>query len=1057
LPEGMSSPMYVGNAIDGSEPFNALVKDLRMWQDNWAIPGSSSSDISPNPEQNRLTGLETGLSLWIPSTEMEGTPMDYARGRTIQFNAHWELAEGGFALSPSSNATALSLDLSTSSVASMSLEFWFKPSELGVEQTMLSNNTTWFFQVGADGHFEVLYISDIDGQTAYYSPFALENKWYHVAVVGEDGGTVRTYLDGEEIFSLEPDDRFALTSLYLDGGSVLSTTGASFTGYLDEIRVWTKSLNPDEIMLRRHKRLGALPGVLAYAAFDSLGVDGVAVSNLQYLKRNPQGVYENKDLTTGTTLSNESYAFIPLESTAVEEDAVLSISHNAGNDEFILEFKEDKLWKFEDQVVQVTLEQTVSDVIGNDMAAPDTWKFLFDQHPLKIDLDAWDVECFVGDAPSTTFTLFNTGLELEDYSLTDLPVWLEASPESGSLAPFGSVEITLSLADDISLGEYGADFRITGDFCSESNPMEPDFWCFGERFHVDAKVRAEEPELEVDLWNFEQSMSVVSRVYNGPYASYDDEDIVMAYVDGELRGYGRLNVNISNQLYAFVDVFFDAEEATADNGEGLPVDFHVWDASRGVTFTNAEMYHPTLLDTLEAVRVQPDAIYGEVFAPLLLKTTNRVEQEINLTPGWNWISFNVKSDSLKSIPAAFSGIPTADILEVKNQTQVAQTYNGEWALVSNADSLGLDDMFQVKMATTVPSDTVWTLHLQGPIPDRLADAQSVVKGWNALGYMAQRELSVGAALQSLWDADSVLTVNDVVKSRYDGFAMYAGGGDWFGSLTHMTPGQGYKLQLMRADAAAGDTIGVLHYPVDAMTAGYEYRAATPKPDVWPEDFQSLESSHNMVVSLDLPDYVPQTMDDVVGVFSFDEVAQAWQCVGQAYPRDFFGHRRYFVTAFGRAMETDTQLQFRWYSGFTDGAMEAREVELFAPDGMTGTMDEPLELHFRVGDGIDSEASAFENAVSATEGDLLEVYPNPMTSSFTLHYRGTEIVEQIRLEDATGKLVRLLDCSQLQRMDDGSDAVREAVCTWEVSNLNNGVYFIHLVTDQGAQRVRILKM
>ena len=1057
LPEGMSSPMYVGNAIDGSEPFNALVKDLRMWQDNWAIPGSSSSDISPNPEQNRLTGLETGLSLWIPSTEMEGTPTDFARGRTIQFNAHWELAEGGFALSPSSNATALSLDLSTSSVASMSLEFWFKPSELGVEQTMLSNNTTWFFQVGADGHFEVLYISDIDGQTAYYSPFALENKWYHVAVVGEDGGTVRTYLDGEEIFSLEPDDRFALTSLYLDGGSVLSTTGASFTGYLDEIRVWTKSLNPDEIMLRRHKRLGALPGVLAYAAFDSLGVDGVAVSNLQYLKRNGQGVYENKDLTTGTTLSNESYAFIPLESTAVEEAAVLSISHNAGNDEFILEFKEDKLWKFEDQVVQVTLEQTVSDVIGNDMAAPDTWKFLFDQHPLKIDLDAWDVECFVGDAPSTTFTLFNTGLELEDYSLTDLPVWLEASPESGSLAPFGSVEITLSLADDISLGEYGADFRITGDFCSESNPMEPDFWCFGERFHVDAKVRAEEPELEVDLWNFEQSMSVVSRVYNGPYASYDDEDIVMAYVDGELRGYGRLNVDVSNQLYAFVDVFFDAEEATADNGEGLPVDFHVWDASRGVTFTNAEMYHPTLLDTLEAVRVQPDAIYGEVFAPLLLKTTNRVEQEINLTPGWNWISFNVKSDSLKSIPAAFSEIPTADILEVKNQTQVAQTYNGEWALISNADSLGLDDMFQVKMRTTVPSDTVWTMNLQGPIPDRIADAQSVVKGWNALGYMAQRELSVGAALQSLWDADSVLTVNDVVKSRYDGFAMYAGGGDWFGSLTHMTPGQGYKLQLMRADAAAGDTIGVLHYPVDAMTAGYEYRAATPKPDVWPEDFQSLESSHNLVVSLDLPDYVPQTMDDVVGVFSFDEVSQAWQCVGQAYPRDFFGHRRYFVTAFGRAIETGTPLQFRWYSGFTDGAMEAREVELFAPDGMTGTMDEPLELHFRVGDGIASEASAFESAVSAREGDVLEVYPNPMTSSFTLHYRGTEIVEQIRLEDATGKLVRLLDCSQLQRMDDGSDAVREAVCTWEVSNLNNGVYFIHLVTDQGAQRVRILKM
>ena len=69
--------------------------------------------------------------------------------------------------------------------------------------------------------------------------------------------------------------------------------------------------------------------------------------------------------------------------------------------------------------------------------------------------------------------------------------------------------------------------------------------------------------------------------------------------------------------------------------------------------------------------------------------------------------------------------------------------------------------------------------------------------------MAQRELPAEEALLSLWDQDTVLAVNDVIKSRYDRLAMYAGGGEWYGSLTHMAPGQGYKLQLMQRAALQG--------------------------------------------------------------------------------------------------------------------------------------------------------------------------------------------------------------------------------------------------------------
>ena len=203
----------------------------------------------------------------------------------------------------------------------------------------------------------------------------------------------------------------------------------------------------------------------------------------------------------------------------------------------------------------------------------------------------------------------------------------------------------------------------------------------------------------------------------------------------------------------------------------------------------------------------------------------------------------------------------------------------------------------------------------------------------------------------------------------------------------------------------------MYYPVDAMTAGYEFRAESPAPVIWESDVQGLEASHNVVASLVLPEYVPETMDDVVGVFRFSEATQQWECVGQSFAWSDFGMRRYFLSAFGRGVDAGSELQFRWYSAFTGNVYVARESDVFAPDGLTGTPEEPLELHFRLGEDADdgmAEAIGSGDGYSAT-GEVLEVYPNPMVESVTLHYRGADSFEQIRLEDASGKLIRLLDC------------------------------------------------
>lgn len=91
------------------------------------------------------------------------------------------------------------------------------------------------------------------------------------------------------------------------------------------------------------------------------------------------------------------------------------------------------------------------------------------------------------------------------------------------------------------------------------------------------------------------------------------------------------------------------------------------------------------------------------------------------------------------------------------------------------------------------------------------------------------------------------------------------------------------------------------------------------------------------------------------------------------------------------------------------------------------------------------------------GEVLEVYPNPMVESVTLHYRGADSFEQIRLEDASGKLIRLLDCSELQRYPTDPEHVRDVTCTWDIDGVGKGVYFIHMVSQEGSKRLRIIKM
>ena len=135
--------------------------------------------------------------------------------------------------------------------------------------------------------------------------------------------------------------------------------------------------------------------------------------------------------------------------------------------------------------------------------------------------------------------------------------------------------------------------------------------------------------------------------------------------------------------------------------------------------------------------------WGTLFEPLLVKSTNKVEVETAIHPGWNWVSLNVMDEDKPSVKDAFSSIDNAHLTQLKahgldkvyrhRQEDEGNTY--VWS-DHQTDDLVMTTMYQVLMNTPTaddPDPAPWTLtHIGVP-----AHADSlgipIKKGWNELG------------------------------------------------------------------------------------------------------------------------------------------------------------------------------------------------------------------------------------------------------------------------------------------------------------------------------------
>ena len=250
---------------------------------------------------------------------------------------------------------------------------------------------------------------------------------------------------------------------------------------------------------------------------------------------------------------------------------------------------------------------------------------------------------------------------------------------------------------------------------------------------------------------------------------------------------------------------------------------------------------------------------------------------------------------------------------------------------------------------------------------------------------------------------------DYVKSQ-KGFAQYYEGLGWSGTLKTMTPGMGYMYQNTSGYAKT------LVYPMANVKSKAE---AQVEEDLhWTAD--ATKYPMNMTVIAVVED---AARDYEVAAFCNGE------CRGSARPVyiEALGQSMIFMTIYG---DDNDNVSFRYYDMTTGEEVALNDEMTFEVNATHGDVMEPYVMTLSTM-GIDEASSGFN------------IYPNPVHDKL---YIETEAeVKEVVVYDVYGR-VQNLRISETQKLRNSID----------VSDLNSGVYFIQIKTEEGNITKRFVK-
>ena len=761
---------YVGmGSITLGQNFGGAIHELTLWD-----KARSMDEAQAEKSYTKVPSTPNLIGYW-KMDEGDGRQIrDYARNRHLTMPANsWYLNNDNKAVTVSGTDNALKLDISACSVRETedyAVEMWFKGKKgdqtaastlfyAGEESVGMGFSQSGELTLTARG-------SDIEVSKNDY----LDNAWHHLALNVLRNGNATVYVDGTPVKTLSASVVPSLAGTYLYIGS--RPGRLPFKGTFDEIRLWKASMTGDLLKSQRTQRLtGEECGLVAYYSFEQMSRD------------NSSGIISSvssaKDLCTGSLVAKTINESAPLAYS--DEAPALKVKPEATNVGYSFVANERSIIITLDEKPVSRLENTtltfevsgVRDMNGNE-STPVVWTAYVKQNQLVWkDESEVSVEKQVGEPATFEATIVNESGNSENWMLTGLPTWLTASATSGTLKATMQKTITFTIAESVAPGKYEQTIYLTGN----NNIAEP--------LTLNLKVKSEEPDWAVNAGAYAETMNVIGslQVLNVP--SQDEDDIVAAFIGGECRGVARPEYKSRYDGYfVTMDIYSNGKDDNSEDPE--PVTFKVFDASTGTIYP--------VVTTSQTVAFSANDIVGRYDNPLVLNATDMIEQGIELSKGWNWMSLSVRPDQM-TVPVVFANAG-GKVLSVKGQPGIA-TYSGSW--ISTIEAMTNTTMYAVN------TDEALTLTVTGHRVNPADMPVTVKNGWNWVGYCGQQVVSVANALAGMNPLNG-----DVIKA-HRGMAYYDGY-EWIGTLSMLMPGKGYKIQ----SAASADR--TFTYPTTTIAA-----------------------------------------------------------------------------------------------------------------------------------------------------------------------------------------------------------------------------------------------
>tara|TARA_B100001109_G_scaffold255893_1_gene262588 strand:- start:7710 stop:17348 length:9639 start_codon:yes stop_codon:yes gene_type:complete len=996
-----SGKTFIGkSASSNANYFNGSIHELRIWTSYL-----SAAEIAARMGVS-LSGREPSLAAYYPMNEGRGSVVvDKARMRNAQFFAEWEI-------NPSSSSLALDgvnqyaiVDtagtIAISNTEDFTLEFWFKTNG-GRRMSMLSNgsgqelstdiNTNgWNIEMDANNRIQ-LWNQGLNFE-AVSADFA-DGNWHHFALVVNRLANVTAYVDGLQQNSMAASAFNGFGAPKLAIGARFSESGTQqsidqfFHGNLDEVRIWNSARLAESIELDRYNRLsGDEFGLLAYFPFETYSsLQGVAVLTPNYQGQSQQAY--TLAVPNGANLSSQTAAIAlqrPVQS--------VGFTWNVNNDEIVISPTDHP-----SNIENVTLTVSVKDVLdlqGNAMESTKSWIAFVNKNQVVWQDVEKNLSKEFNDTLTFTSKVVNSGGEVQRFSITNLPFWLTASPSSGSIAPLSTQTITFTVNQSLNIGTFSEDILLNTDFG------------FDEKLLVNVKVKKTAPSFAFNPALYQNSMSIIGQIRINGVVSANEDDKLIAYINNEIRGVADLQYMPTYDKYmAFLDVYSNSADS---------ISFKIWNSAKGEL-------HTKIVPNIYFVT---NGLVGTPVSPQYFDAEDNILKPIALKQGWNWVSFPMYSRKMSQLQSFFEGLNFADgdlIKTIGNNSFAQYGTNTGWTGNLSVTGLKAESSYLLHISQAD------TLDFEGFAIDPDTLPINLVAGWNRIGFVSLKNLSINTALGN-YNAQN----GDLIKSQQQ-FAFYDQNLGWIGSLKTLEPTKGYLLSTTTASSFVYPRTGLLRLkdlsevPVELPTIkGYSLN---------PNEF---EASTSAIVSLEACETILQDSNIVLVAFNQGELRAL---SGPAEKiNDELGYR-YFITAYGHGNESYD------FALLNLENMEQSKLKgnlSFQKNALVGTAKNPFSLS--LAEGVDCP----EIEASKPLNTSVRVYPNPFVNEVYIEIP-SEMSENTKLSliDEFGRIL-------IQENTNGQSFIKWTLGDEGGEGLPSGVYHIRIQDGENFNIQKIIKL